>query len=117
MSDHDRTERTLTLLARRGVYDVLLAMHAHGGAASFAQIAAVAPRPLALLRALAAEGFVVALAGGTLDVDPRGDTHFCLTGKGEAVFAHLMRLRGWLAARAAAKRRRRADPHSAVNAD
>ncbi|GAB3160695.1 hypothetical protein GCM10027290_66980 [Micromonospora sonneratiae] len=99
MGDHDRTEQTLTLLARRGAYELLLAMHMRGGTASFAQIAAESPRPIDLLRAMAVEGFVIGLRGGTLDTDPRGDTHFCLTGKGEAIFGHLLRLRRWMASR------------------
>jgi hypothetical protein len=106
MSDHDRTEQTLTLLARRGAYEVLRAMHTRGGAATFAQISAESPRPLALLRAMAAEGFVVGMGSGTLDADPNADTHFSLTSKGEAVFGHMLRLHNWLASRAAARRAR-----------
>lgn len=117
MGDHDRTERTLTLLAQRGAYETLLAMHARGGTATLAQISSVTPQPLALLRAMAAEGFVVNLAGGTLDIDPRCETHFRLTGKGEAVFGHLVRLRHWLASRADPKRQRPTNPHSTANMD
>jgi hypothetical protein len=109
MSDHDRTEQTLTLLARHGAYEILLAMHTRGGAATFGQISAESPHPLALLRSMAAEGFLIGVGSGTLDADPSGDTHFSLTGKGEAVFGHMMRLNNWLASRAAAKRGRRAD--------
>ena len=107
MSDHDRTEQTLTLLARRGAYEVLHAMHARGGAASFAQISAGAGshRPLPLLRALATEGFVISPRGGTLDVDPPDEAHFCLTTKGEAVIGHLLRLREWMASRTSPARR------------
>jgi len=104
MGDHDRTEQTLTLLARRGAYEVLLAMHAHGGGATFAQISAEVPQSLTLLRAMAAEGFVISPRGGTLDADPHGDTRFCLTVKGEAIFGHLLRLRQWIAFRPVAKR-------------
>jgi hypothetical protein len=79
MSDHDRTEQALTLLARHGAYEVLSAMYHHGGSASFAQISAESPRPTPLLRAMAADGFVVSPHGGTLDADPRGETYFSLT--------------------------------------
>lgn len=99
MGDHDRTEQALTLLARRGAYEALVAMHTRGGAASFAQICAESPRPIALLRAMAAEGLLVSPCGGSLDADPCGDTHYCLTGRGEAVVGHLMRLRRWMASR------------------
>jgi DNA-binding HxlR family transcriptional regulator len=107
VDDHDHTERTLTLLARRGAYEVLQAMHTRGGVASFAEISADTPRPLTLLRALATEGFLVSRGGGSLDGDTRGDTHFSLTGKGEAVFDHLLRLRQWTASRAVNKRIKR----------
>ena len=99
MSDHDRTDETLTLLARSGAYEVLCAMHNRGGAASFAQICAETPQPIALLRAMAAEGFVITPRGGTLDADPQSETRFCLTAKGEAIFGHLLRLRQWIASR------------------
>lgn len=101
MSDHDRTEQILTLLARRGAYEVLHAMHARAGVASFAQISAEAgsDQSLLLLRALAAEGFVISPRGGTLDVDPQDDVPLCLTAKGEAVIGHLQRLRQWMASR------------------
>ena len=99
MSDHDRTDETLTLLARSGAYEVLFAMHVRGGAASFEQISAESPRPITLLRAMAAEGLVVSPRGGTLDADPHSETRFCLTAKGEAIFGHLLRLRQWIASR------------------
>ncbi len=99
MSDHDRTDETLTLLARTGAYEILHAMHIHGGAATFARISAESPKPIALLRAMAAEGFVISPEAGTLDTDPPGETRFCLTAKGEAIFGHLLRLRQWLASR------------------
>ncbi|WP_433530279.1 hypothetical protein ACQPYA_29580 [Micromonospora sp. CA-263727] len=102
MGDHDRTEQTLALLARRGAYEVLLAMHTSGGTASFTRIAAESPRPIALLRAMAAEGFVITSCGGTLDDDPHDETHFRLTPKGEAIIGHLLRLHHWLASRAPA---------------
>jgi len=101
MSDHDRTDETLTLLARSGAFEVLFAMHARGGDASFAQISAESPRPITLLRAMAVEGFVISPRGGTLDAEPHGETHFCLTAKGEAIFGHLLRLRQWIASRTA----------------
>lgn len=101
MSDHDRTYETLNLLARSGAYEVLLAMHARGGAASFEQISAESPRPITLLRAMAVDGFVITTRGGSLDADPQAETHFCLTAKGEAIFTHLLRLREWLASRTA----------------
>lgn len=99
MSAHDRTDEVLSLLARTGAYEALLAMHTHGGTASFTQICTESPQPTALLRAMAAEGFVVTVDAGTLDTDPHGDTQFCLTAKGEAIFGHLRRLRQWIAAR------------------
>lgn len=101
MGNHDRTERTLTLLARRGAFELLLAMHERGGTASFAQIAAESPRPTALLRAMAADGFLISPRGGSLDGEPLADACFCLTGKGEAIFGRLLRLRQWLASRTA----------------
>lgn len=99
MGDRDRTEQTLTLLARRGAYEVLRAMHTRGGAATFAQISADSPRPIALLRAMAADGLVVSPQAGTLDDEPSGVIPFCLTGKGEAIFGHLHRLRQWATSR------------------
>ncbi|MEV0611157.1 hypothetical protein AB0I61_32905 [Polymorphospora rubra] len=99
MSDHDRTEHTLTLLARRGTYEVLRVMHEGGGFAAFAQISAGSPESIALLRALAAEGFVTGLHGGTLDDAPSGDTGFRLTSKGEAIFRRLLRLHQWTTTR------------------
>jgi hypothetical protein len=99
MSDHDRTDDTLTLLAQNGAYEVLSAMHARGGSASFAQISADSPKPTGLLRAMAVEGFVISPHGGTFDADPPGETHFSLTAKGEAIFIHLLRLRQWIASR------------------
>lgn len=99
MSDHDGTDDTLNLLAQSGAYEVLSAMHARGGSASFAQISDDAPRPTRLLRAMAVEGFVISPRGGTFDADPHSETHFSLTAKGEAIFTHLLRLRQWLASR------------------
>lgn len=104
MSDHDRIDQTLTLLAKSGAYEVLRAMHVRDGAATFAQICAESPRPIALLRAMAAEGFVVSSSGGTLDAEPQAETDFRLTAKGEAIFGHLQRLRRWIASRAAPNR-------------
>lgn len=46
MSDRDHTEQTLTLLGRPGVYEILLAMHARRGTATFSQISAEAPSPI-----------------------------------------------------------------------
>ncbi|WP_433615355.1 hypothetical protein ACQP2P_11345 [Dactylosporangium sp. CA-139114] len=105
MGDHDRTDETLILLARNGVYEVLSAMHDRGGSASFAQISAESPRPTALLRALAVEGFLISSHGGTFDADPHAETCFSLTGKGEAIFGHLQRLRRWIASGAAPTKR------------
>lgn len=99
MSDHDRTNEILSLLARTGAYEVLLAMHTGGGTATFAQICDESPDPTALLRAMAVEGFVVSLGAGTLDIAPCGGSRFCLTAKGEAIFGHLLRLRQWIATR------------------
>ncbi|WSA06841.1 hypothetical protein OG958_21495 [Micromonospora sp. NBC_01813] len=99
MSDRDRAGQTLALLARRGTYEVLLAIQARGGTASFAQIATGMRRPVALLREMAAEGLLVAQDGGSLDDEPCGKTLFCLTVKGEAIFGHLLRLQQWLTSR------------------
>ncbi|MGC9671405.1 hypothetical protein ACNTMW_33280 [Planosporangium sp. 12N6] len=97
MSDLDRsTSRTLMLLAQPGAYEALLAMHTRGGTATFTEIATKTRQPLALMRSMASEGFVVSPACGTLDVDPHGDTRFCLTAKGEAVLGHLVRLQQWI---------------------
>lgn len=65
---------------------------------------------------MAAEGLVVTLGGGTLDADPRNDTRFCLTARGETVFVYLMRLRRWLSS-CSVKNRSHANPQSAVNVD
>ncbi|WFE38056.1 hypothetical protein [Micromonospora sp. WMMD998] len=101
MGDHHGTEQTLSLLARRGALELLLAMHHRGGTASFAQIAAESPRPTALLRAMAADGFVVSPHAGSLDSEPLAETRFCLTSRGAAILGHLLRLRHWLASRTA----------------
>ncbi|GIJ12616.1 hypothetical protein ACFFMR_29050 [Micromonospora andamanensis] len=113
MGDHNRTEQTLALLARCGAFELLLAMHHRGGTATFAQIAAESPRPAALLRAMAADGFVVSPHAGSLDGEPLAEAHFCLTARGVAVLGHLLRLRHWLASRAA-PRPRLAGPDSPV---
>ncbi|WP_433531008.1 hypothetical protein ACQPYA_02455 [Micromonospora sp. CA-263727] len=81
--------------------ELLLAMHHRGGTASFAQIAAASPRPAALLRAMAADGFVVSPHAGSLDSESLDRTCFCLTGKGVAIVGRLLRLRRWLASRPA----------------
>lgn len=96
MSDHGRTDKTLTLLARPGVYEVLHAMQTRDGTATFAEIRTAARQPLALLRALAAEGFVRSYRSGSLDIEPCEGTHFYLTAKGEAVTGHLVRLQEWV---------------------
>lgn len=103
MSDHDRTHQALDLLAEPGAYDVLHAMHARDGAATFAQIAAATARPLALLRALAVAGLVIAPRCGTLDLEPEADTHFCLTARGEVITGYLVRIQQWAATRSAAR--------------
>jgi hypothetical protein len=102
MSDRDRAGQTLALLARSGTYQVLLTMQARGGAASFAQIAAGARGPVALLREMAAEGLLIAQDGGSLDNEPCGKTLFRLTVKGEAIFGHMLRLNQWLTSRPSA---------------
>ncbi|OON27098.1 hypothetical protein BSA16_33775 [Micromonospora sp. Rc5] len=101
MGDHSGTEQTLSLLARHGALGLLLAMHRRGGVANFAQIAAESPQPAALLRAMAADGFVAGPHAGSLDSEPLADTHFCLTSRGAAILGHLLRLRHWLASRTA----------------
>ena len=101
MGDHNGAERTLTLLAQSGAMELLLAMHHRGGTATFAQIAAASPRPAALLRAMAADGFVVSPHAGSLDSEPLDQTCFSLTSKGAAVLDRLLRLRRWLASRPA----------------
>ncbi|GLZ01879.1 hypothetical protein [Actinoplanes sp. NBRC 103695] len=110
MSDHGRTNQTLTLLAKSGTYEVLYAMHARGGAATFAQIAVDARQALALLRALAAEGFVIGPRCGSLDIMPSPQTIFCLTAKGKAVSGHVVRLQQWIIKRSAC----RATEHNAL---
>lgn len=102
MGDRDRAGQTLALLARRGTYEVLLAMQARGGTASFAQIAAGMRSPVALLREMAAEGLLVTHDGGSLDDEPCGETAFRLTVKGEAIFGHMLRLHQWLTSRPSA---------------
>lgn len=99
MSDHGRTEQALSLLARPGAYEILHAIHSRGGTATFAQITAEARQSLALLRALAAEGFVISPRSGTLDIEPSAPTSFCLTAKGDAVTGHLVRLQEWATSR------------------
>ena len=99
MSDQGRIDQSLSLLATRGVYEVLHAMHSRGGTATFAQIANEARHALTLLRALAAEGFVISYKCGSLDIEPTAQTSFILTAKGEAVTGHLTRLQQWITAR------------------
>jgi DNA-binding HxlR family transcriptional regulator len=101
MSDHGRTDQTLALLAKPGVYEVLHVMHDRGGTATFAQIAAEARRALSLLRSLAAEGFVISARCGSLDIEPSAQAYFSLTAKGEAVAGHLTRLQQWITNRPA----------------
>ncbi|MDM4721367.1 hypothetical protein QTQ03_17810 [Micromonospora sp. WMMA1363] len=108
MSDHGRTDRALTLLARPGAYEVLHAMQSRDGTATFAEIRTAARQPLALLRALATEGFVRSYHSGTLDIEPCERTHFCLTAKGEAVTGHLVRLQEWVTSRPTRRGSRRA---------
>ncbi|MET7949415.1 hypothetical protein [Micromonospora sp. NPDC005324] len=99
MGGHERTEQTLALLGRQSTYEVLSTMDATGGTATFAQIASETPYPTAILRAMAAHGFVVSLHGGTLDSEPRAETPFSLTAKGQAIMGHLLRLHLWMASR------------------
>jgi DNA-binding HxlR family transcriptional regulator len=96
MGDQGRTEQTLTLLAKPGVYEILHALHSRGGTATFAQIPIEARRALILLRSLAAEGFVISHHCGSLDIEPAAQTCFSLTTKGEAVAGHLTRLQQWI---------------------
>jgi DNA-binding HxlR family transcriptional regulator len=107
MSDHSRTDQALTLLAQPGCYEVLHALHARDGTATFAQIAAEARHALARLRALAAEGFVVSHSCGSLDTEPKAQTDFSLTAKGQAVAGHLIRLQSWAANRSARRHNHR----------
>ncbi|MEU1813038.1 hypothetical protein [Micromonospora aurantiaca (nom. illeg.)] len=99
MGDHERTAQTLALLRRRGTYEMMSAMDAMGGTATFAQIATQTPHPTAILRAMAADGLVVSLSSGTLDSEPRAETAFSLTTRGRAIFGHLLRLHLWIASR------------------
>lgn len=99
MSEDGRIDRALALLARPGASGVLQAMYSRGGAATFAQIAAESRHALNLLRALAAEGFVVSYRCGSLDIEPCDQVSFSLTAKGEAVAGHLLRLRRWMTTR------------------
>ena len=101
MSDQDHTGQTLSLLARRGSYEVLDALHSHDGAARFAEIQARAGSgcPVSVLRSLAAEGYIVCPGGGSMDSEPNGDTIFGITDQGQAIFDHLVRLRAWAATR------------------
>lgn len=62
--------------------------------------------PVSVLRALAAEGYIVCPGGGSLDDEPRHDALFRITDQGEAIFGHLLRLRAWMATRAPAGRSR-----------
>lgn len=104
MSDHSRTDQALALLAAPGTNDVLQAMNRRDGAATYAQIAAELPRPLPVLRALAASDFVVSYGSGTLDVEPPAGTVFGLTAKGQAVAGHLDRLKQWIKSRSRSRR-------------
>ncbi len=99
MDDQERIDQSLSLLARRGAYEALHAMYSRGGTATFAQIAAEARHALNLLRALAAEGFVISYRCGSLDIEPTAQTSFTLTAKGEAVAGHLTRLQQWITTR------------------
>lgn len=109
MSDDGRIDRALALLARPGASQVLHLMYSRDGAANFAQIAAESGHALSLLRALAAEGFVVSYRCGSLDMEPCDQMSFSLTAKGEAVAGHLARLRRWMGTRS----NRRGDPRPA----
>ncbi len=99
MNDHDHIDRSLLLLAKRGTYEALRAMSDRGGAATFTQITAEARHALTMLRALAAEGFVMSAHCGSLDIEPPAQTTFMLTAKGEAVIGHLTRLQPWITSR------------------
>lgn len=99
MINDGRIERSLSLLLKPGAYDVLQAMLSRDGTATYAQLAAEARNVPALLRALAAEGFVFSYRGGSLDVEPPAATSFYLTAKGQAVARHLARLSEWAADR------------------
>lgn len=103
MRDHGRMEQALALITASGANEVLQAMYRRGGVATFAQIAADLLRPLTMLRALAAEGFVISYGCGTLDVEPPAGMIFGLTPKGEAVAGHLARLQQWIKTRAASR--------------
>jgi hypothetical protein len=107
MINDGRIERSLSLLAKPGAYDVLHAMHSRDGTATYAQITAAVRNAVGLLRALAAEGFVFSYRGGSLDIEPPATTSFCLTAKGEAIAAHLARLSEWAVARSHRRRNAR----------
>ena len=106
MSDHGRTDQALTLLAQPGSYEVLHALYARDGTATFAQISGEARYALARLRALATEGFVVGVHGGSLDIEPGLQASFSLTAKGQAVAGHLIRLQQWAASRSIRRNQR-----------
>lgn len=110
MNDHGRIDQSLSLLAKRGTYEVLQAMYSRGGTATFAQIAAEACQALALLRALTVDGLVISYRCGSLDIEPSARTCFVLTAKGEAVAGHLARLQRWIAARSNPRSSRRPTP-------
>jgi hypothetical protein len=99
MDQDRRIDRALSVLTRRGAYDVLHVMRNYDGTAAYAQIAAVTRPALTLLRALAAEGFVSSYQSGSLDIEPLATTSFYLTAKGEAVAGHLEGLSEWAATR------------------
>ncbi len=99
MSEDDRIEQAIAVLARPGTYEVLHALHTRSGAATFAQIAAVARQTPSLLRALAAERLLFSYHCGSLDIEPAAQTTFMLTAKGEAVAGHIIRLQHWITTR------------------
>lgn len=107
MINDGRIERSLSLLASPGAYDVLRAMQSRDGTATYAEITSETRNGLALLRALAAEGFVFTYRCGSLDIEPPAATSFCLTAKGEAVTGHLNRLSDWAATRSPRRRNQR----------
>ncbi|GAA0490763.1 hypothetical protein Ade02nite_23530 [Paractinoplanes deccanensis] len=99
MNSYNRNERTLTLLGRRGAYELLLALSVRDGSAAFSELEKEAPQVMPLLRALITEGFVTSAGPGTLDLEPGAELRFSLTAKGQAVTAHLVRIQQWLAER------------------
>lgn len=96
MSDHEFSDRILRLICRKGAYEIIRLLDQRDGAATFGQIINLhVPRPLTLLRALAAEHFVTTPTAGTWDLTPSPCTRFELTNRGNLLVGHLDRIDEW----------------------